>query len=113
MPAAGSLRSHAEDMLEFLEAALDPPGEEPGPALRMAQAPRVKHGGGSSGGLGWMLLASRRRPTVIWHNGGTWGFRSFAGFVPGRRVAVVVLANSTKGVEGLGFQLAEAASAEA
>jgi len=109
MPAAGSLRSHAEDMMRFLEAALDPPSERPGPALQLAHTPLGKRRGATSLGLGWMVLERRRRPTVIWHNGGTWGFCSFAGFVPSAGSAVVVLSNTTRGVERLGFQLAEAA----
>ncbi len=112
MPAAGGLRSHAEDMLRFLEAALDPPARAPGPALQLAQAPQVKQRGALSGGLGWMLLERPGHPRMIWHNGGTWGFRSFAGAVPGSGVAVVVLANTTLGVDRLGVQLAEACSGQ-
>jgi len=48
---------------------------------------------------------------MIWHNGGTWGFRSFAGFVPARGVAVVVLANTARGVDRLGVQVTERAAA--
>jgi CubicO group peptidase (beta-lactamase class C family) len=40
MPAAGSLRSSAEEMLRFLSACLQPPGERPGPAL--AQQPHAR-----------------------------------------------------------------------
>jgi CubicO group peptidase (beta-lactamase class C family) len=36
---------------------------------------------------------------MVWHNGGTGGYRSFAGFVKESRTAVVVLANSTEEVD--------------
>ena len=111
MPAAGSIRSHAEDMLRFLDAAVQPSRDSPGPALRLAQTPYVRLRGPMSGGLGWMLLERRRQPRLVWHNGGTWGFRSFAALVPERRVAIVVLSNTTRSVDGLGFGLAKAASA--
>jgi hypothetical protein len=42
---------------------------------------------------------------VVWHNGGTWGFRSFAGFAPGRGSAAVVLSNTARAVDRTGFEL--------
>jgi serine-type D-Ala-D-Ala carboxypeptidase/endopeptidase len=104
MPAAGSLRSDAEDMLRFLDAALAPPLDTPGPALRMAMETQATKGRAKLG-LGWVVLERPRRPTLVWHNGGTWGYRSFAGLMPGRRTAVVVLSNTSRSVDRLGFDL--------
>jgi D-alanyl-D-alanine-carboxypeptidase/D-alanyl-D-alanine-endopeptidase len=42
---------------------------------------------------------------ILWHNGGTGGFASFAGFAPERRAAVVVLANSRREPEAAGLRL--------
>ncbi|HEX8830069.1 MAG TPA: DUF3471 domain-containing protein, partial [Longimicrobium sp.] len=43
---------------------------------------------------------------VVWHNGGTGGYRSFAGFRPATGAAVVVLTNSGgPGADDLGFHL--------
>lgn len=105
MPAAGSLRSNAEDMLRFLTACLHPPGELPGPALALAQRPHARVGRHAEVGLGWMISAPRNAPRVVWHNGGTWGFRSFAGFSPDAGDAVVVLSNTARSVDRLGFAL--------
>jgi CubicO group peptidase (beta-lactamase class C family) len=107
MPAAGSLHSCADDMLRFLAACLDPPSDPPGPALRMAQLPRARLGRRAGVGLRWIISRHPRRPAVIWHNGGTWGFRSFAGLAPGRRRAAVVMTNSARGGDRLGFDLVE------
>lgn len=54
--------------------------------------------------LGWMEreIDGER---VLWHNGGTGGFRSFAAFLPGKNRGVVVLANGAAGVEPLGIRL--------
>ncbi len=49
----------------------------------------------------------------MWHNGGTFGFRSFAGYVPEAGIAAVVLTNTLRGVDGLGFKLLDAAAAAA
>jgi serine-type D-Ala-D-Ala carboxypeptidase/endopeptidase len=107
MPAAGSLRSNAEDMLRFLSACLEPPSEPPGPALALAQEVQARIGKRVGIGLCWMIASRPRRPRVIWHNGGTWGFRSFAGFAPELRSAAVVLSNTARGVDRLGFRLIE------
>jgi len=107
MPAAGSLRSSAEDMLRFLAACLEPPAEPPGPALALAQVPHARIGKRLELGLCWMTSNARRRPKVVWHNGGTWGFRSFAGLAPDRGTAAVVMSNTARRVDRLGFRLVE------
>ena len=58
-------------------------------------------------GLGWHVM---KRPTrsIIWHNGGTGGYRSFAGFDPASRRGVVVLTNSAIGSDDIGFHLLDA-----
>lgn len=108
MPAAGSLRSNVADMAAFLAACLAPGPERPGPALALAQRPAHRAGRRMSVGLGWMILTSRGKPPVVWHNGGTWGFRSFAGFCPERGRAAVVLANTARSVDRLGMRLLDA-----
>ena len=107
MPGAGSLRSSAAEMLRLLDATMDPPAGPAGRALALAQTPQADGRGRMSTGLGWLLLDRRRRSRVVWHNGGTWGFRSFAAAVPQRRVAVVVLSNTARSVDRLGFALVE------
>ena len=108
MPAAGAVRSTAPDLLRFLRAclggaALDPLGE----ALALAQQPRAKISRNLSVGLGWLILRRADDPAVVWHNGGTWGFRSFLALVPSRQLAVVVLSNTARSVDRLGFTLVE------
>jgi D-alanyl-D-alanine-carboxypeptidase/D-alanyl-D-alanine-endopeptidase len=110
MPAAGSVRSTTADMLRLLQASLEPPEDGIGPALAAAAAPRRRLARGASIGLGWLVVERRKKPPVVWHNGGTWGFRSFAGFVPQTGAAAVVLTNTFKGVERLGYELLDAAS---
>jgi CubicO group peptidase (beta-lactamase class C family) len=107
MPAAGSLRSNAEDMLRFLAACLQPPAEPPGPAIALAQQPQARIGKRLEIGLCWMISNRPRHPNVVWHNGGTWGFRSFAGFAPQQRTAAVLMSNTARSVDRLGFRLAE------
>lgn len=95
---AGALRSTADDILRYLAAQF-----EGSPA----HAPRMRATeGGPWVGLGWHLspLPDGTR-TMVWHNGGTGGYRSWAGFVKETRTAVVVLANSTHDIDPLGVAL--------
>ncbi|MDQ3631321.1 MAG: beta-lactamase family protein [Actinomycetota bacterium] len=107
MPAAGSLRSNAEDMLRFLTACLVAPAQSPGPALALAQQPRARLAKHLEVGLCWMISTSDGAPKVLWHNGGTWGFRSFAGFAPERGTAAVLMSNTARSVDRLGFELVQ------
>lgn len=48
-----------------------------------------------------MLRLSGR--DIIWHNGGTGGYRSFLGFDPIAGHGVVILSNANVSVDDLGF----------
>jgi D-alanyl-D-alanine-carboxypeptidase/D-alanyl-D-alanine-endopeptidase len=111
LPGAGALRSTASDLLAFLRLQLG----EGDPALARAAAlthvPRARHGRAAVG-LGWTrlpLLGTEHE--LLFHNGGTGGFRSFAGFVPATAAAVVVLSNSARSVVAIGFRILERISA--
>ncbi len=60
-------------------------------------------------GLGWfsMELEGQRFP-VLWHDGGTGGFRSVAGFVAETQTAAAVLSNSARSVDRIGVKVLEA-----
>jgi D-alanyl-D-alanine-carboxypeptidase/D-alanyl-D-alanine-endopeptidase len=45
---------------------------------------------------------------VLWHNGGTGGFRSFTGFVRETETGVVVLSNCARSVDAIGLRVLEA-----
>jgi serine-type D-Ala-D-Ala carboxypeptidase/endopeptidase len=55
-------------------------------------------------GLNWIVqdVGGRR---IVWHNGGTGGFFSWAGFDPERRTGVVVLSNAAHPVDDLALHL--------
>lgn len=104
LAGAGALRSNAEDMLTFLEANVGEPATDLERAMRVSHAPIMEAGGGNEVGLNWHVL-SLGEDRVVWHNGGTGGYRTFAGFDPDRGVAVVVLTNSIEGADDIGFHL--------
>jgi CubicO group peptidase (beta-lactamase class C family) len=88
-------------MIKYLIANLNESGPL-GKALALTHIPR--HDAGSDKmevGMGWHILSKN----IIWHNGGTGGFRTFAGFNPRTKTAVVVLTNSNLGADDLGFYI--------
>ena len=102
---AGAIRSSAREFAKFLQAAL---GDEHAPlaaAFRETTKPlRPTDFIGGGIGLNWLLLDDPQRP-VIWHNGGTGGYRSFLGFSRAAGVGVAVLFNGSAGPDALGFNL--------
>jgi D-alanyl-D-alanine-carboxypeptidase/D-alanyl-D-alanine-endopeptidase len=109
LAGAGALRSTATDLLRFLEANLDPAHSPLADQLERTQQPRVGRPGRWGVGLGWSIA----RPPgaagpVLWHNGGTSGFRSFAAVAREAGTAVVVLSNTARSVDRLGLRLLKA-----
>jgi CubicO group peptidase (beta-lactamase class C family) len=105
---AGALRSTARDMLKFLTAAMGLRETPLRKAFDLMLAKTVPTGTPDLEiGLGWHLW-KKYGATVVWHNGGTGGYRSFAGFDPAKKTAVVVLCNTSFGVDDLGLHALEA-----
>jgi D-alanyl-D-alanine-carboxypeptidase/D-alanyl-D-alanine-endopeptidase len=112
LAGAGGLRSTASDLLGFLRLHADRTSDRPlATAARETQRPRTRLGPGHVG-LGWWIFPpSRRLPfELLAHEGGTGGFRSFAGLAPGEGIGVVVLANQSRGVGPLGLRVLRAAT---
>jgi CubicO group peptidase (beta-lactamase class C family) len=111
LAGAGALRSTATDMLGFLRANLDPASVPLVAQIERTQQPRLTMARHTQIGLGW-LIADLPDPAgpLLWHNGGTNGFRSFVGFSRATGTAVVVLSNTARSVDRLGLQLLKAIS---
>jgi D-alanyl-D-alanine-carboxypeptidase/D-alanyl-D-alanine-endopeptidase len=109
---AGALCSTANDMLSFLGAQFADTNSELSRAMAATVSTRKSAGAGMEIGLGW-LIKLKKGSEIIWHNGGTGGYRTFAGFDPKARTGVVVLTNiSTQaGVDDIGFHFLDPESA--
>jgi D-alanyl-D-alanine-carboxypeptidase/D-alanyl-D-alanine-endopeptidase len=107
LAGAGTLRSTVGDLLRFLELQLQEPTTSLGCAAATTHVPRMKRGPLEQC-LGWVSLPLLRSPhRMLWHNGGTGGFRSFVGLVSARQLGVVVLSNSARSVDAVGFRILE------
>lgn len=107
LAGAGAIRSSTHDMLKYLEANLGLVKNPLTEAMVMSHYPR--HDKSGRVGLGWHI-ADGSQGDVIWHNGGTGGYRAFAGFVKEKNLGVVVLTNSDIGVDDIGFHLLDPSS---
>jgi hypothetical protein len=110
LAGAGALRSDVDDMLVFMAANLGYTKSKLTPALAAMLAPRTPTGApGLDIALAW-LISTKDGSEIIWHNGGTGGYRSFVGFNRKTRVGVVVLANTFNegGVDDIGMHLLDA-----
>jgi len=110
LAGAGAIRSSLHDMLRFVAANAGLQKYKLYKAMKFSHQPRHdKVGGGTRVGLGWHI-SKGAEGDVVWHNGGTGGYRTFAGFVKATGKGVVVLTNSTKGADDIGFRLLNSAA---
>lgn len=108
LAGAGALRSTANDMLTFLAANLGYNKTPLAPAMAaMLDVSRPSGTPGLSVALAWHIYSTPQGDRLIWHNGGTGGYRSFIGYDPKTRIGVVVLANAetAAGVNDIGLHL--------
>jgi D-alanyl-D-alanine-carboxypeptidase/D-alanyl-D-alanine-endopeptidase len=111
---AGALRSTTNDMLIFARANLGilataPQGSTEIRRLQnlMQQTHKIQKSVGrpdTSIGMGWVVQTVKDRE-VVWHNGGTGGYRTWLGLDKARKVAAIVLTNSSLSNDDLGFEL--------
>jgi CubicO group peptidase (beta-lactamase class C family) len=111
LAGAGALRSTANDLLTFVAANI---GLEKSPLAnsmaamihprRPTDMPNIEIG------LGW-LISTRDGHEIIWHNGGTGGYRTWIGFESKTRTGVVVLSNTSTnaGADDIGLHLLDSA----
>jgi CubicO group peptidase (beta-lactamase class C family) len=106
LAGAGALRSTVNDMLKYVRANADSTSKPLGRVLATTHAERRPTGAANMAiGLGWHRLTRPSGRTIVWHNGGTGGYRTFAGYDESTGLGVVVLANSAVSVDDIGFHL--------
>jgi CubicO group peptidase (beta-lactamase class C family) len=110
LAGAGALRSTANDMLTFLAANL---GFVKTPlAQDMADEVSVRRSAGAPDmeiAYAWHIQ-TKDGNSIVWHNGGTGGYRAYMGYDPKARVGVVALTNisTPQGVDDIGRHLLNA-----
>ena len=108
LAGAGGIRSTANDMLKFLAANMELTDSPLKAAMRRMRTPRRETGTPElQVAMGWHVFR-RFDAELVWHNGGTAGYRSFAGFDPATKLGAVVLTNTFFSVDDLGYHLVNA-----
>jgi len=105
LAGAGAIRSTANDLLNFLAVPLGYTTSPLAPSFgRMLSVTKPTGQQGMDVALAWHIFTT---DGVIWHNGGTGGYRSFIGYDPKAKVGVVVLSNTSTnlGVDDIGHHL--------
>lgn len=105
---AGALRSSGDDMMQFLKVQMGIINSELWPYMQKTQQPLFKIDQGLSRqtdeiGMAWFYATDK--DTIIWHSGGTGGYRSFIGINKETGSGAVVLSNSTADLSDLYFHL--------
>lgn len=104
LAGAGAIRSTAVDMLKYVGANMGKVKSKLYPAMQLSQKNSRAEGSNPMVGLGWHKMVSEGIE-IIWHNGGTGGYRSFIGFTKDGSKGVVVLSNSSASVDDIGVHL--------
>ena len=106
LAGAGAIRSTTIDMLKFASANLHPERGKLEEAMAFAHETRAPVGAANrSIGLNWMIQKTGAT-TIVWHNGGTGGYRTFLGLDQSGKRAVVVMTNTGgTGADDIGMHL--------
>ena len=102
--AAGALHSTVPDLLRFANAVLDTTRGPLAKAIAFAIVPRRQYNATDSVGLAWHHTHVDGND-VVWHNGGTGGYRSFLAVAIATGRAVVVLTNANVSMDGIAISL--------
>jgi len=107
LAGAGALRSTVNDLLTFLAANLG--YRKTSLAAAMAAEVSIRKPTGAPGldiAYGWHILTGKGS-SIIWHNGGTGGYRTYMGFDQKTGIGVVVLSNTStnEGPDDIGRHL--------
>ncbi len=101
MQGAGAIRSNCIDMMKYLVANLHAEGP-----MQDAHSPRVTTESKTKYGLAWISLSPKSDiGEILFHNGGTGGFRTAILISKKHQTGVVVLSNNIESVDALGMQI--------
>lgn len=98
--AAGCLRLSSSDLQKYVNYHLEAADE----AVKLSHQSVFKNER-ENVGMAWFIKKTKFGNTLFWHNGGTFGFSSFCGFVPEKKFSMVILSNSSGSVDYIGIAL--------
>ncbi len=105
---AGGLKTTAEQMLTYLSGMSKPANAKLNATIGRLLEPTASLSPVMRIGKGWHTFEQKGKSTIYWHNGGTFGFSTFAAFVKDTAQAVIVVVNrfnANNASDGLGIAI--------
>lgn len=100
MAPAGSIVSCLPDMMNFVEKMRDSSG-----IPQKMMMTKTLGNNRFNAGMGWMIQPTGAKNTLVWHNGATFGYTSFAGFLREKDIYVVILNNQAAPVDKIAIDI--------
>lgn len=94
LAGAGAIKSTASDILKYLDAHIEYKNENFSVAAARIIQPVKPVSANMQICYAWHTLENLKH-RVFWHNGGTYGFSTFAAFEPSSKTSLVLAANTT------------------
>jgi len=106
---AGGIKSTLSDMVKYMQANMTNNNNPIHKAMQLSHQMAYQNKAKDFEiGLGWHYDKTANGKRIIWHNGQTYGYHSFAGFIEGTGQGIVVLSNSTDNIDDIGLKLLDA-----
>ena len=106
LAGAGAIRSTGLDMMTFLKANMGLVSTPIDAAIRRSHRELFRDTDVQTIGMNWIRsFDDELAQNIIWHNGGTGGFRTYLGFTEDRRFGVFVLGNTANSVDPLAVEI--------
>lgn len=105
LAGAGGIRSSVNDLVTYLKAQMGFIDTKLDSAITMTHRIRFDAGEGHTAVVGLAWFYSTKNDTIIWHNGGTGGYKSFIGWNIENGTGVVILSSGRKGVTDVGLYM--------
>ncbi len=96
---AGALHSSSQDLITYLSYQI----AETDSAAVLTQ--RVSIDKNEKLGFSWQIQSDKARGDLFWHNGATYGFSSFCGFIPKAKAGIVILSNASASTDYIAIQI--------
>jgi CubicO group peptidase (beta-lactamase class C family) len=90
---AGGIKASSQEILNYLQYMSMPADGSTKETIEKLLQPTVSLVPKVSVCRAWHTIEEEGKPVIYWHNGGTYGFSTFAAFVKGQNKAVIVVIN--------------------
>jgi CubicO group peptidase (beta-lactamase class C family) len=90
---AGGIKCSGKEMFSYLQNISNPTNELNKKIVDSLLSPTVVMNPRIRIGRAWHTFEQKDKPLVYWHNGGTYGFSTFVGFIKGTNKKVLVVIN--------------------